>query len=72
MKIGISAKAVEKHLANLKAYGTIERIGCHLRQRPRLPEICQENSNLDSFPPDLQRRETRMAESVNNTQINTH
>ena len=26
-KIGISAKAVEKHLANLKADGTIERIG---------------------------------------------
>ncbi len=26
-KIGISAKAVEKHLANLKAAGTIERIG---------------------------------------------
>ena len=26
-KIGISAKAVEKHLANLKADGTIERVG---------------------------------------------
>ena len=26
-KIGISAKAVEKHLANLKADGIIERIG---------------------------------------------
>lgn len=26
-KIGISAKSVEKHLANLKADGTIERIG---------------------------------------------
>ena len=26
-KIGISAKAVEKHLANLKANGIIERIG---------------------------------------------
>ena len=26
-KIGISAKAVEKHLANLKADGIIERVG---------------------------------------------
>ena len=26
-KIGISSKAVEKHLANLKAEGVIERIG---------------------------------------------
>ena len=26
-KIGISAKAIEKHLANLKAEGRIERIG---------------------------------------------
>ena len=26
-KVGISAKAVEKHLANLKAAGIIERIG---------------------------------------------
>lgn len=26
-KIGISAKAIEKHLANLKADGIIERIG---------------------------------------------
>ena len=26
-KIGISSKAVEKHLANLKADGIIERIG---------------------------------------------
>ena len=26
-KIGISAKAIEKHLANLKAEGIIERIG---------------------------------------------
>ena len=26
-KIGISAKAIEKHLANLKADGRIERIG---------------------------------------------
>ena len=26
-KVGISAKAVEKHLANLKADGMIERIG---------------------------------------------
>lgn len=26
-KIGISAKAIEKHLANLKASGIIERIG---------------------------------------------
>ena len=26
-KIGISAKAVEKHLANLKSNGIIERIG---------------------------------------------
>ena len=26
-KIGISAKSVEKHLANLKADGLIERIG---------------------------------------------
>ena len=26
-KIGIYAKAVEKHLANLKADGTIERVG---------------------------------------------
>lgn len=26
-RIGISAKAVEKHLANLKADGAIERIG---------------------------------------------
>jgi predicted HTH transcriptional regulator len=27
VKIGISAKAIEKHLANLKASGIIERIG---------------------------------------------
>ena len=27
VKIGISAKAIEKHLANLKAAGIIERIG---------------------------------------------
>ena len=27
VKIGISSKAIEKHLANLKAAGIIERIG---------------------------------------------